>query len=74
MWAAALVLFIELHLIDGVIVQVSPTQIISMRGRGHGALIAEGGNCLLNMADGKHVVVKETCEEVFRLIERLEGK
>lgn len=75
MWdAAALALFIALHLVDGTIVQVNPKSIISMRGRGQTQLITEGGHCMLNLADGKYVVVRETCKEVFELIEKFEEK
>ena len=72
--AAAVALFIEVHAADGTVYRINPNSIISMRGRGRTTqpLFAEGLNCLLNMTDGKHAAVKETCEEVAKLIEQSE--
>lgn len=69
--AAAVALFIEVHAADGTAYLINPNSIISMRGRGHStqSLFAEGLNCLLNMSDGKHAAVRETCEEVFKMID-----
>lgn len=69
MMPAVLFVLIELHTVDGSVIQVAPQSIISMHGRRSGQLFAEGAKCLLNLADGKFIVVRETCEEVTKLVE-----
>ena len=64
-----LMLMIILHSGAGVEMAVNPALITNMRN-------PEPGNpsftptvrCLINMADGKFVTVKETCEEVRRMM------
>lgn len=69
---AVLFVLIELHTVDGAVIQVAPQSIVSMHGRRSGQLFHEGAKCLLNLADGKFIVVKETCDEVTKLIEGVE--
>jgi uncharacterized protein YlzI (FlbEa/FlbD family) len=65
---------IELTGPDNQAIEVNPKQIITIREpRGKEEHFPHGTRCLLNMADGKIVVVQETCEKVdeeLRAIER----
>lgn len=65
----AVVALLLLHSPDGAEVLVSPDQITSMHvSRERGNYPAEA-RCLINLADGKHVAVRENCKEVERLVE-----
>lgn len=71
--AATIVLL--LHAPDGREVRVSPSQITSLQSPKVGAskgdkLFAEGINCLVNTADGKHVAVVEPCIVIQRMLEQ----
>lgn len=67
-----LVLIIVLHSLTGYEVHVNPRQVTSMREpeNDHKHFV-EGAQCLINLADGKFVTVKETCAEVRQLIEEV---
>lgn len=62
----AAVILVLLHAPDGREIRVNPDSITSMHaGTGSGnKLITEGARCLINLADGKHVAVAETCDDV----------
>ena len=59
-----------LHTATGVEIDINTALITNMRGpeAGH-KNITPGVNCLINMSDGKFVTVKETCDEVRRVME-----
>lgn len=58
-----------LHSPDGYDVRVSPEQITSMHVSREQGNYPKTSRCLINLADGKHVAVKETCEEVQKILE-----
>jgi hypothetical protein len=64
-----LVMLIELHAVDGSLIEVNPQTIASLRGRspndGH---FAKGVNCLINTTDGLHLSVRETCSQILEKI------
>lgn len=69
----ALVLFaaadlVELHGVDGHVVQVNPDQVTSLRPRTSGEHFTEKAQCLVNLTDGKYVTVTETCDKVRLLL------
>jgi len=66
----AMVVMVILHSSTGVEIDVNTELITNMRSAepGHKNLAA-GVNCMINMSDGKFVSVKETCEEVRRVME-----
>jgi len=70
--ALALIL---LHGPDGHEVRVNPAEIASLRSAAEAAaasgMIHDKVKCLVNTADGKFINVRETCEEIQRLLEGL---
>ena len=66
-----LVTMIVLHSATGVEIDINEKLITNMRSPepGHKNL-SENVRCQINMSDGKFVTVRETCEEVRRLIGR----
>ena len=67
------VVFIVLHAPDGREIDVAVEGITSLRCRLEGVkneYFDNDVNTLINMADGKHISVKENCNEVRRMIER----
>jgi uncharacterized protein YlzI (FlbEa/FlbD family) len=60
---------ILLHSVSGIAIEVNPKHITHLRNPDTSNLFVEGAKCLVNMADGKYITVKETCTEVRRLIE-----
>ena len=68
------VAFIVLHAPDGREIDVAVEGITSLRCRLEGVkneYFADDVNTLINMSDGKHISVTETCLEVRRMIERV---
>jgi len=62
---------IILHSATGVEIDVNEKLITNMRNPEPGHKNFSGNvKCMINMSDGKFVPVKETCEEVRRLIGR----
>lgn len=57
-----------LHNVSGHEVTVNPAMVTSLQPRQRGELFAEGVECMINLADGKFVTVREACEDVRRLI------
>lgn len=49
---------------DGQRVDVNPAEVVSVRAPFIESHHAEGANCLLNMADGRTLTVKEECDMV----------
>ena len=68
---AALFLLIELHAADGAPIEINPHSIISMRARGKNSQghYVEGTECLLNLADGRAIAIRETCQQVLEKME-----
>jgi uncharacterized protein YlzI (FlbEa/FlbD family) len=69
--AAALLVMVVLHRVDGGEVAVNPAQVTSLRnvpGRLQGQL-TETARCLVGLTDGKQVAVREACTEVRRRLE-----
>ena len=67
----ALVAMLVLHSATGVEIDVNPKNITNMRSPEPGNKnFSDTVKCQINMADGKFVTVKETCEEVRKLIGR----
>lgn len=67
-----LVGLIVVHTIDGREITINPAQVTFLTGPKDGrpnALLVEGVNCVINLADGKYVTVAETCEAVRKLLE-----
>jgi hypothetical protein len=72
---AVIVLLIQLHALDGSLIEVNPDAIASLRGRSlHDGHFAKDANCLINTTDGLHLSVKETCNEVLQEIAREKNK
>jgi hypothetical protein len=72
---AVIVLLIQLHALDGSIVEVNPDAIASLRGRSpHNGHFAPGAHCLINTTDGLHLSVKETCVEITQEIAKEKNK
>lgn len=64
----ALVL-VTLHMIDGRIVQINPSAVQQLiQSHGPNRFMAPGVKCLIRMG-GSYVSVKESCDEVQRLLE-----
>lgn len=70
MFAISLTLLI-LHSPDGYDVRVSPEQITSLHSErtGENRLYSKNARCLVRLTDGTSVAVKETCEEVQKMLE-----
>ena len=65
------VVLIILHSATGVEIDLNEKLITNMRGPEVGnRLFTDNVKCLINMSDGKFITVRETCEEVRRLIGR----
>lgn len=69
----AVLVFLLLHGPDGHEIRVNPESVVSMHSkkddRADARLFAEGANCLVNMADGKALAVREQCTDIQRLLE-----
>ena len=64
-----LMLMIILHSGAGVEMAVNPALITNMRNpEPNNPSFTPNVKCLINMSDGKFVTVKETCEEVRRMM------
>ena len=64
-----LLLMIILHSGSGVEMGVNPALITNMRNpEPNNPSFTPNVKCLINMSDGKFVTVKETCEEVRRMM------
>lgn len=72
MWTTAIMIL--LHTPDGNAVMIAPDQITMMRARPEvqvgPKMYTAGAHCTVNLADGKFVAVRETCEEVKAMIGR----
>lgn len=55
--------------LDGQVIEVSPSQIVSIRAPRGG--LHEQVHCLIHTTDGKFITVIESCEEVQQRLERL---
>jgi hypothetical protein len=65
-----LLVMIILHSGTGTPVEVNPLTITNLRNpEPSNNAFAKGVNCQINMVDGKFVTVKETCEQVRKLME-----
>jgi len=66
-----LLVMIILHSTTGVEIDVNEKLITNMRSPEPGHLnFTKDANCMINMSDGKFVPVRETCEEVRKLLGR----
>ena len=66
----ALVAMIVLHSVTGTAIEINPLLITHLRHpESKNPNFVEGAQCMINMADGKYVTVREPCAEVRRLIE-----
>jgi hypothetical protein len=69
-----ILVMVILHSATGVEIDVNTSTITNMRspepGNRH---FTPNVKCLINMSDGKFVTVKETCEEVRRVVARKKG-
>jgi uncharacterized protein YlzI (FlbEa/FlbD family) len=72
--AVAALHWIVLHGLDGREIVINPNEITVMRGKEEGKHFGPGAECMINMADGKFVAVKETCEAVREKIDALPKK
>lgn len=66
-----LAILLILHTGDGRPIHVAPEHITNLHGPKAGEdnrLFTPSVNCLINLDDGKFVSVKETCEEISRMI------
>lgn len=65
-----LLVMMILHTGSGIEVDINTETITNMRGpEADHKNFAPGVQCLINMSDGKFVTVKESCEEVRRVME-----
>lgn len=68
-----LLILILLHAAGGHMVEVNTDQITSMRSprdvKQHERLFAADAHCLVNLTDGKFVVVQEDCDTVKKMAE-----
>lgn len=64
----ALVELIILHGPSGVEVAINPAMITSLRASGpeREGFFTEGVECMINLADGKFVTVRESCNDIRR--------
>ena len=62
-----------LHSPDGYVVQINPDQVTSLiaerKDRDRDGLYHEKARCLVRLADGSHVAVTETCDQVKQILE-----
>jgi len=66
-----LVAMIILHSATGIEIDINEKLITNMRNpEPRNKAFSDNVKCMINMSDGKFVTVKETCEEVRRLIGR----
>jgi hypothetical protein len=68
----AAVVFAMLHDPQGIVVEINPDQVTSLRNapsqrQGN---FTEEANCLVNLTDGKFITVKEDCKTVRSLLEQ----
>jgi hypothetical protein len=68
------VILVAVHLIrltgpEHQVIELNPKQIISMRAPRVAEHFAGGTHCLIHTSDGRIVVVMETCEQVYKLVE-----
>jgi uncharacterized protein YlzI (FlbEa/FlbD family) len=59
---------ILLHGLHGQLLYVNPKEVVAIRTSSHKELLIEGVKCAISTADGKFISVRETCDEVMRLI------
>jgi len=67
-----LVALIVLHTVDGREVAINPAQVTHLQAAKPGEpnrLFTEGARCQINLADGKFVTVRESCDVVRKLLE-----
>ena len=65
-----MLVMIILHSATGVEMDVNPALITNMRNpEPNNPAFTPNVKCLINMSDGKFVTVKETCEQVRKLME-----
>jgi hypothetical protein len=71
-----IVLLIQLHTLDGALIDVNPDAIASLRSRAphDGEHYTKNANCLINTTDGLHLSVKESCSEILREIAKEKQK
>ena len=61
---------IILHVPDGYEVAVNPAHISTLREAGHSPrLLALGIHCVVGLSSAKFLAVRETCQDVQRLLE-----
>ena len=62
---------IVLHSVAGIPIEINPAMVTHLRQPEFKTpSFTEGARCMINMADGKYVTVRETCAEVRTLIEQ----
>ena len=70
MGVTATVVFIVLHMVDGMEVQINPKLITHLlSSTGENKTLVEGVKCVVRLADGLFVSVVEDCNRVRELIE-----
>jgi len=62
----ALLELLILHAPGGAQVAINPLMITSLRPAG--SLLTDAGECVISLADGKFITVRETCDQVFAKI------
>lgn len=72
----AIVLMLQVHAPDGTVIDINPDQIVSLRQapeirQGHYPIEA---HCLIHLADGKSLAVKEECEYIRQILGRDPGR
>lgn len=60
--------FIELTAPGGLKLEINIGEIVAIRVPRHSEHFAPGGHCIVYTADGKYLVVAETCERIDELI------
>jgi hypothetical protein len=67
---AVIALLIQLHALNGALIDVNPDAIASLRSPSlhDGHHYTKDAHCLINTTDGLHLSVTETCSEVLREI------
>ena len=68
----AYVVLIQLHTVDGGVIEINPREITTMRPRHEHENFAKGAECMINMSDGKFVAVREDCVTVEEMTHKKE--
>jgi|tagenome__1003787_1003787.scaffolds.fasta_scaffold20732033_2 hypothetical protein len=66
---------VVLHQVDGYDIALNPAHVVHLRETAEEAghanrLLARGAHCVVGLSNGKIIAVRESCQEVRRLLER----